>query len=151
MELAGSPNKSYRPPPPDSIKPLAVLLRWIQFYDDRAVGIMDKLQKLVPTPDTEPLGGTPGADVVKDLEAKLKIAVDSATDYAAKAAGYIHPRLRSTEHSSKIDFTRLTEDELTIFLPLLRKCLLGSVDQIGVVERDGTAGAGGETTPGTHH
>ena len=119
----GSLNKGYRPPPPDGPKPVAVLLRWIKFYDDRAIGIMERLQKLVPNRDSEPLGDAPEALAVKDLEAKLKTAVDAATDYAAKAAGYIHPRLKSTEHSSKIDFTRLTEDELTIFLPLLRKCL----------------------------
>jgi hypothetical protein len=147
----GSPNKAYRPLPPDGIKPLAVLLRWIKFYDDRAVGIMDKLQTLVPTPEAEPLGDVPAAAVVRDLEAKLKTAVDAATDYAAKAAGYIHPRLKSTEHSSKIDFTRLTEDELTIFLPLLRKCLLGSVDQVGDVERSGSIGGGGEIPAGTQH
>jgi hypothetical protein len=67
-----------------------VLLRWIKFYDDRAVGLMDRLQKLVPDKDNEPLSDVPEAAVVRDLEAKLKVVVDAATDYAAKAAKYIH-------------------------------------------------------------
>jgi hypothetical protein len=97
----GSLNKGYRPPPPDGPKPVAVLLRWIKFYDDRAIGIMERLQKLVPNRDSEPLGDAPEALAVKDLEAKLKTAVDAATDYAAKAANYIHPRLSSVEHGSR--------------------------------------------------
>jgi hypothetical protein len=97
----GLPNRAYRPPSPDGPKPVAVLLRWIKFYDDRAVGIMERLRKLVLNNDSEPLGDAPEALAVKDLEAKLKTAVDTATDYAAKAANYTHPSLSSVEHSSR--------------------------------------------------
>jgi hypothetical protein len=57
----GSPKRAYRPAPPDGPKPLALLLRWAKFYDDRAVGIMEQLKKLVPDTDKEPLGESPVA------------------------------------------------------------------------------------------
>ena len=45
---------------------------------------------------------------------QVKTAFAHALDAAHKAAPFVHLRLSSVEHGSKIDPTRLTKDELTI-------------------------------------
>jgi hypothetical protein len=69
-------------------------------------------------------------DTVKVLDEKvveaaqnLKDAFDSCADYAFKAAGFVHPK-PSPDHGAQFDYTRLTADELRIFIPLFRKCLV---------------------------
>jgi hypothetical protein len=145
----GIPN---RPKPPrravtveDSPPPLKVLLRAMHYYEHQANGLMGKLEQmklpddLVPNEKTKE--GKKLADkirMVDKLDAKLKVAIHAATRYATKAARFVHPRLSPVKYGSRIDPTRLNEDELRVFIPLLRKCLVrdGGPDYFGSADGD---------------
>jgi hypothetical protein len=86
---------------------------------------------------------------VTECAASLKEAFDTATDYAAKAANFIHPRLSSVQYGAMLDYKRLTADELRIFIPLLEKCI---VAPRGDSEPDaGFVGGSEEASTGTQH
>jgi hypothetical protein len=100
-------------------------------------------------------------ETVKALDEKvveaaqnLKDAFDSCADYAFKAAGFVHPK-PSPDHGAQFDYTRLTADELRIFIPLFRKCLVNRATREDSEQNEtgsGTpAGGNGEASPTTQH
>ena len=58
-------------------------------------------------------------------ESKVKWAFGLALDSAHRAAPFAHSRLSAVEPGTEFDYTRLTADELRIFIPLFKKCLPG--------------------------
>jgi hypothetical protein len=138
-------------------KPLQVLIRAMHYYEDQANGYLGVLARFkLPEPDEMPAEGSKEAEARKDkvktvteCAASLKEAFDTATDYAAKAANFIHPRLSSVQYGAMLDYKRLTADELRIFIPLLEKCL---VAPRGDSEPDaGFVGGSEEASTGTQH
>jgi len=114
-------------------KPLAVLIRAMHYYEDQANGYMGLIASLKkpPEPSIEAVDDhAKWEETAKKLDEKvveaaqnLKDAFDAAADYAFKAAGFVHPR-PSPDHGAQFDYTRLSADELRIFIPLFKKCLV---------------------------
>jgi hypothetical protein len=146
-------------------KPLAVLIRAMHYYEDQANGYMGLIaaQKPPPEPPKENVEDHKKWEAkieALDLKAtetakNLRAAFDAAADYAFKAAGYVHAR-PSPDHGAQFDYTRLTADELRIFIPLFRKCLVNRATRQDS-EQGGEGGAGpvaggdGEASPATQH
>lgn len=154
-----------RPPVIKGTKPLAVLIRAMHYYEDQANGYMGLIASLKkpPEPPTEDVEGhkkwEENAEALdkKVIEAagNLKDAFDAAADYAFKAAGFVHPR-PSPDHGAQFDYTRLSADELRIFIPLFKKCLVGRTaredsEQGGEGDAGPIAGGDGEASPATQH
>jgi hypothetical protein len=145
-------------------KPLAVLVRAMHYYEDQANGYMGLIASLKhpPEPPTEDVEGhAKWAENVEALDKKvveaagnLKDAFDAAADYAFKAAGFVHPR-PSPDHGAQFDYTRLSADELRIFIPLFKKCLVGTTreesEQGGEGDAGPVTGGDGEASPATQH
>ena len=156
---AGRPvGSGAKPPVIKGSKPLQVLTRAMHYYEDQANGYLGVLARIkLPELDAPtPAEGSPEAKAMEakiktatECAASLKIAFDTATDYAAKAAGYLHPKLSSVQYGAMLDYKRLTADELGIFIPLLEKCI---VAPRGDSEPDaGFVGGSEEASTGTQH
>jgi hypothetical protein len=170
-KLTGRPNgrpvavgSGAKPPVIKGSKPLQVLVRAMHYYEDQANGYLGVLARFkLPEPDEMPAEGSKEAEALKDkiktvteCAASLKEAFDTATDYAAKAANFIHPRLSSVQYGAMLDYTRLSADELRIFIPLFKKCLVGRAtqqdsEQGGEGDAGPNAGGNGEASPATQH
>jgi hypothetical protein len=61
----------------------------------------------------------------KPNERKLKWAFGLALDSANRAAPFAHPRFSAVDHSATLDASKLTQEELDIVEPILRKAIDG--------------------------
>jgi hypothetical protein len=99
--------------------PLDILLDLMRYYYERAQTL---LKKDLNNPANEQV------DIDK-LDAKIDYLFDKASDHAARAAGYIHPRMSPMDLNSRFDLMRLTYDERRELGRLLSKGLgLGDVE-----------------------
>jgi hypothetical protein len=137
----------------------------MHYYEDQANGYLGLIASLKkpPEPPIEAFDDHAKweekvkAQDLKLVEAaqSLKAAFDAAADYAFKAAGFVHPK-PSPDHGAQFDYTRLTADELRIFIPLFKKCLVNRAtredsEQGGEGDAGPIAGGNGEASPTTQH
>ena len=61
----------------------------------------------------------------KPDESKIKWAFGLALESAHRAAPFAHPRLSSVDHSAKLDVSKLTQEEIDLVEPILRKAIDG--------------------------
>ena len=103
------------------IAPLDVLLEGMSYWYKRA-------QRLVElTEHEDEANGKPAA--TSKYDAAIKDAYNEASNFAARAAAYVHPRMAPTSYGSRFDPTRLTDDERRILTRLLAKGLgIGPAD-----------------------
>ena len=100
-------------------------------------------------------GPTPLAALVRIYRYYLKIAeqelererpnkaiVDAAfaraADVANKAANFVHPRVTAVSPNTQLDPTKLSEHELSIVVPILRKCVVAESPLLTVEAADVT-------------
>ena len=96
------------------IAPLDVLISAMRYYYERAQKMIEKA--LAEQPDGAPID-------TKELAAAIDHCFDKASDHAAKAAAYVHPRMSPMDYNSLFDPTRLTDDERRTLTRLLAKGL----------------------------
>jgi hypothetical protein len=105
--------------------PLDVLIGAMRYYYERAQAF---LAKAMNEPPKE------AADLDK-LDAAIDHAFDKASEHAARAAGYIHPRMSPMDLNSRFDMMRLTYDERRELARLLSKGLgLGDAEHNGALQ-----------------
>jgi hypothetical protein len=61
----------------------------------------------------------------KPDESKIKWAFGLALESAHRAAPFAHPRLSAVDHSAKLDASKLTQEEIDLVEPILRKAIDG--------------------------
>ena len=61
----------------------------------------------------------------KPNENKIKWAFGLALDSAHRAAPFAHPRFSAVDHSATLDASQLTQEELDLVEPILRKAIDG--------------------------
>ena len=105
--------------------PIDVLIRAMRYYYSRAEAMIGG--RSVPGPPVD----------TKNLTAEIDLAFDKASDHAAKAAKYIHPRISPMDYNSRFDMTRLTDDERRTLTRLLAKGL-------GLDDEPAANGSGGD-------
>ena len=60
----------------------------------------------------------------KPNQARVNAAFARVADVASKAANFVHPRVTAISHSAQLDPTKLSDHELSIIIPILRKCVV---------------------------
>jgi hypothetical protein len=94
------------------IAPLDVLLRGMSYWHNRA-------QRLIDLVADDEANGKPAA--TSKYDAAIKDAYNEASNFAAKAAAYVHPRMAPTSYGSRFNPARLTDDERRTLTRLLAK------------------------------
>lgn len=96
------------------VAPLDVLLEGMSYWYKRA-------QRLIDLVADDEANGKLAA--TSKYNAAIKDAYNEASNFAAKAAAYVHPRMAPTSYGSRFDPTRLTDDERRTLTRLLAKGL----------------------------
>jgi hypothetical protein len=104
------------------IAPLDVLLEGMSYWQKRAQRLIAWVAEHEDAVDGKPV-------TTSKYDAAIKDAYNNASEFAAKAAAYVHPRMAPTSYGSRFDATRLTDDERRTLTRLLAKGLgIGPAD-----------------------
>ena len=101
--------------------PLDILLATMEYWSAKTARLVDaEADAATPTVD-ENGKQTPSAEEIQRIKSELSDAFEQLTKAAALCTPYFHAKLQNIELGGEIDLGRLSYDELSAIIPLLRK------------------------------
>ena len=127
--------------------PLDILLATMEYWSAKTARLVDaEADAATPTVD-ENGKQTPSAEEIQRIKAELRDAFEQLTKSAALCTPYFHAKLQNIELGGEIDLGRLSYEELSTIVPLLRKAQALAIEDRSE-EGEGDVAGGGDGTAG---